>query len=245
MPREGYFLAAVLACGPGATVSHRSAAALWSIRSTAQARTDVTVPTSRRGRLGIRFHETRLADDERTVLDRIPVTTPARTLLDLASVLDRRRLARAVNEAEVQRIFDGRALAALLDRYPRRHGAPALRAALAELDPGASMAESELEHRFRELIDNHALPPAEFNRWIEVPGRRYRVDALWADQRLIAEVDGYATHATRRQFEDDRARDLDLQLAGWRMTRFTWRQLRDHPDHTAHALRTLLGTDDA
>ncbi len=238
-PRGAWF-AALIAAGPGATLSHRSAAAAWALGADPSSVVEVIVPHHRRQRRGIRVRHVPLAADERTVRDGIPVTTPARTLLDLASVLDRRRLARTVNEAEVQRVFDGRALAALLDRHPHRHGAPALRAVLAALDPGPAVIRSELEHRFRELLADHDLPPAELNARIHVPGHRYEVDALWRAQRLIAEVDGFATHATRRQFEEDRIRDLALQIAGWRVVRFTWRQLRDRPGEVAAGLTALL-----
>jgi len=240
VPPNGYFLAAVLACGPEATLSHRSAAALWGIRPTGQLRTEVTVPRSIRRRDGIQLRRAALAADEQATVDGIPITSPARTLLDLAAVLDRPALRRAVNEAEVQRIFDGRAIAACLERNPRRPGAPALRAVLASLDPGRGVTRSELENRFADVVDRYALPEPELNPDVQVPEDSYEVDALWRPQRLIAELDGGATHSTRHQFERDRLRDTKLALAGWQVVRITWLRLRDHPAEVAADLRALL-----
>lgn len=245
VPREGHFLAAVLACGPDATLSHRSAAALWGIRPTARARTEVSCPRALRPRDGIQLHRAILAADERATIEAIPVTTPARTLLDLAAVLDRRQLERAVNEAEVQRIFDGIALAALLDRHPHRHGAPALSAVLADSDPGATRTRSELEAAFLDVVRRHGLPSPEINTRVEAPGSSYEVDALWRPQRLIAELDGAATHSTRRQFERDRLRDTKLTLAGWRVVRITWLRLRGNPAEVAADLQALLAPSHA
>jgi len=240
VPPKGHFLAAVLACGADAVLSHRSAAALWSIRPTSQVRTDVTCPRALRSRGTIRLHRAALAEDERATVDGIPVTSPARTLLDVAAVLDRRRLRRAVNEAEIQRIFDGRALAVLLDRHAHRHGAPALSAVLAELDPGAARTRSELEASFLDVVREHRLPSPQINVEMDVPGGRYEVDALWRSQRLIVELDGAATHSTRRQFESDRLRDAKLALGGWQVIRITWLRLRERPDDVAADLRALL-----
>lgn len=115
-------MAAVLAGGAGAVLSHRSAATLWRIRLSARKQAEVTVPRRRGRRPAIQFHQTPLPADELTVHDGIPVTTVARTLLDLAAVVDQRQVERAINEAEVLRLWDEVSLAALVERYPRRAG---------------------------------------------------------------------------------------------------------------------------
>jgi len=240
VPRNGRLLAAVLASGPGATLSHRSAAALWDLVREAPRRTDVTTHRALRQRETIHLHRASLSPDERMVRDGIPVTTPARTLLDLAAVLPRDRLERAANEAEVQRVYDGRALARLLERYPHRGGVPALRAVIADLALGARITDNEFEQRFLALLDASSLPRAEHNAWIGAGGTRYRIDAVWRAQRLAVEVDGRATHMTARRFETDRRRDIDLQREGWCVARFTWRRLRDDPRSVVADIRALL-----
>ncbi len=237
---EGHWLAAVLAGPPDAVLSHRSAAALWGIRRAAVTRTDVTTRGSRRPRPGLRFHAARLPDDERTVRDAIPVTTPARTLLDLAAVLDRDRLERAIHEAEIARLYDGRAIAALLDRYPRRHGVPQLRSVLASLDAGTTVTRSRFEALFRAFVRRRDVPAARLNERVAVPGDCVEVDAHWPAHRLVAELDGRDTHLTRRAFEEDRLKDLRLQAAGWRVVRITWRRLHDDPEGLERDLRVLL-----
>ncbi len=134
-------MTAVLAGGPCAVPSHRSAAGLWGIRSW-RGDTDVTLPSSRRQRPGITWHVTNLPDDETTSLDAIPVTTVPRTRLDLAAVLDQRGVERAINEAEVRRYTDPLSLPALLDRYPRRRGTAVIRAILDGADIGATLTRS-------------------------------------------------------------------------------------------------------
>jgi very-short-patch-repair endonuclease len=213
--KEGRWLAAVLAAGPGAVLSHRSAAALWGIRPTAATRIEVTTPKQLRPRPNLLPHCAVLPRDEITERDGIPVTTAARTLLDLAATLDRHQLARALDEAEVLRLEGpGR----LMDRYPRKRGTKTLRALLNE---SRRNLRSPLEAEFLALLDDHGFQRPETNTIIE----GYEVDAAWRAARLIVELDGYATHGTRRAFERDRARDRRLSAAGWRTARFTSLQL--------------------
>jgi hypothetical protein len=182
LSQRGRWMAAVLACGPDAVLSHQSAAALWCIRHTAKARVDVTAPRALRPRPGIHPHCAALPTDEVTAHDSIPTTTPDRTLLDLAAVVPRQTLERALDEAEVLRLPGP---AALLDRYPRRRGAANLRSLLLTAR-SPTPTRTELENRFRSFVDDHGLPRPEINTMIE----GYEVDAAWREARLIVEVEG-------------------------------------------------------
>ena len=233
-------MAAVLACGSHAALSHRSAAALWGLRPTMRAAIDVTVPR-RAGfsRPGVDVHRARRLDPaDVTRVRGVPCTTVARTLLDLAEVLDGQALGRACEQAEVLRILDRRAVDRVLARADGRHGAPALRTVLAEV--GCALTRSELEKRFLALCAAAGVPLPRVNAWLELDGGGLEVDFLWDVQRLIVETDGHRTHGTRRAFERDRRRDQRLTLAGWRVVRVTWRQLTLDPDDVARTIGALL-----
>jgi hypothetical protein len=234
---HGRWMAAVLASGEETRLTFRSAGMLWNIRRTERGLIEVTSPHRGRGRPGIQRHRADLPADEVTVHHGISTTTVPRTLLDLASVLTPHQLARAVNEAEVQRLHDPLSLDALLERYPRRPGVPALRAILGQ---SATLTRGELEKRFREFLIKAGLPLLEANAGVQVDGVWYEVDCLWREQRLIAELDGRTTHGTTQAFETDRARDRILQAAGFRVVRITWRQLHESPAAVAADLRALL-----
>jgi very-short-patch-repair endonuclease/predicted transcriptional regulator of viral defense system len=236
--RDAAWLAAVLAAGDGAALSYRSAAALWGIRQSGRARVEVSVPRHRRSSARLELHWVPMQPDEITSERGIPVTTPARTLFDLAAVVSEEQLERAFDEAEVRRLTSPTSLDALLARYPGRKGAPAIRKVLAKhAAVGQTVTRSELERRFLSLVDASGLPRPRMNR----AGDQGELDATWHDERLVVELDGFAVHGTRRAFEDDRARDRALQVAGWRVVRITWRQLRDEPDTIAVQLSALLG----
>ncbi len=212
----------MIACGEDAVLSHRAAGALWGLAAAAVGDVDVTVPGRNPGRRpGIRVHRARRLD-RRDVRRRyeIPMTAPARTLLDLAAVLSRREIERAVNEAQIRRLTRPEELLAVLGRSSGRGGAVTLRALLEE---GARTAptRSEAEDRLLALLRAAELPPTDVNARVG----RHEVDLLWREQRLIVEVDGYAYHASRAAFERDRLRDAELQAAGYRVMRVTWRQL--------------------
>jgi hypothetical protein len=217
-------MAAVLAGGDGAHLSHRSAAALWGVLPN---RGEIQITTKRRlrPRDKINFHSQSLLLDEVTTYDGIPTTTVARTLLDIAAT-EPDQLERAFNEAEYLRLWDATGVAELIDRYPRRSGAPALRALL---DAGAKgITREELEHRFHAFVEEHGLPRPELNADLEIePGRWIRVDCLWRAARLIVELDGHAAHSTTSRFHSDRERDRLLALAGWTVVRVTSRHLTD------------------
>ena len=238
--RDGRWMAAVLAAGWRAVVSHRSAAALWGLRATGRARVEVTVPRKLASRPAIEVHVSRLAADEVTTHRGIPVTTPPRTLLDLAAVLGARHLERAINEAEVLRLTDPTSLDDLVKRNPRRRGTAALRRILATQTIGATITRSELEERFLQFLVAAGLPRPAVNANLTIGGQSIEVDCAWPAQRVIAELDGHASHNTTAGFERDRARDRALQAAGWRVIRITWRQLHDEPAAVAGDLARLL-----
>jgi predicted transcriptional regulator of viral defense system len=234
--RRGRWMAALLAGGEGAVLSHRSAAALWGLCPPRAGEVEVSMPRVRQPQQGIRFYRNAPAPDEITTVDGIPVTTVPRTLFDLAAVADRRELERALNEADVLGLRDRLSLDDLLTRYPRRPGSATARAALAARRAGASATRSELEERFLELIDEGGLPRPETNALVTVGERSFELDCLWRAQRLAVELDGRAAHATPQAFERDRERDRTLQAAGGRPVRITWRQLH----HDARAVKTDL-----
>jgi very-short-patch-repair endonuclease/predicted transcriptional regulator of viral defense system len=240
LSREGRWMAAVLACGPDGVLSHRSAAALWGMLQSARGRVEVTVPKWRRPHSNIQIHQALIPSDEMTFVGGIPVTTVPRTLLDLAAIVDRRRVERAIEQAEVLRLTDRLSLGDLVARYPRRQGVATVRAVLAGGRVGATITRSELEERFLAFLEEAVLPRPELNARMELGGAWVEVDCLWRPEKLIVELDGYGSHGTRAAFERDRARDRLLQAAGWRVVRITWRQLHDEPATVAADLRALM-----
>ena len=239
LTQKGRWMAAVLAAGPGAVLSHRSAAALWRLGMTELAPVEVTIPRSCRRRSAVVTHRAVLVVDEITIVDGIPVTTVARTLLDLAAFQPRRQLERALHEADIQRLWDVTGLHALVDRYPARRGTRTLRAILAD---HVTISKHELERRFLAFLEGNGFPRPQSNRLIPTAVRSYECDVVFAGARLIVELDGYETHGTRKRFEEDRARDRALTIGRWRVNRITWRQLRDDPHELARDLHALLDT---
>ena len=238
------WMAAVLAVGPDAALSHRSAAALWKIRSSSRPTIDVTAPRQCR-RPGLETHRLALRLDEVTTHCGIPTTTVARTLFDLAGVVRPEHLAAAVTEAEIRPLTSPTSLADLVERYPGRRGSAALRRILERRHEIARMVtKSDLETAFLAVVDAHGLPRPRTNTRIPVPGEPM-VDAAWREQRLVAELDSYGIHTSCRNFESDRARDRELQAAGWRVVRITWRQLTTDADTIVRQLRVLLGVPPA
>lgn len=235
---EGRRMAALLACGQNAVMSHRTAGDAWDIRRSASGRIDVTVPARAR-RLPpppVTLHRSDLRHGaETTTCGGIPVTTPARTLLDLAAVLPRSSLERAMERAETLRLFDLTSVQAVLLAHPRRAGSRALAAILESWSP-AALTRSELEERFLVLCARAAIPRPLVN----VRVGPYEVDFLWRRERVVVETDGHAHHGTRAAFERDRARDAALQAAGYRVIRFTYRQVTREPGVVARVLRSVL-----
>jgi len=220
---EGWWMAALLAAGDGAVLSHRTAAAVWGIRPPGGARVDVSI-RSRAGRAhrpGIAMHRPRtLTVDEITRHEGLPVTTPARTLIDLAEVIRTRALASALSDAERLRLDLGD-LHALLDRHTAKRGAARVRRQLADLHAADAWTRSDLERRFLRLVRRHGLPQPAVNAWVA----GMEVDFIWRDERVVVEVDGHAYHRTRQAFEDDHRRTVELRLAGYEVLRFTDRQI--------------------
>lgn len=229
----GRRLAAVWAYGDRAALSHRSAAAAWGLRGGGGARVDVTVRArSVSARPGTRPHLT-TRPVETTTRGVLPITTPARTLLDLAAVVVPHQLTAALGQAEVLGLFDLRALEEIVAAHPRHRGRTRLVAALAR---DAPLTLSALEDRFLALCDAHGLPRPAVN----ARPLGFRVDFLWPERRLIAETDGWRFHRTRAAFEADRARDQALTAAGYAVLRFTHRQVGDAPADVAAKLSGLL-----
>ncbi len=205
--------------------------------STGLREVDVTIPPdSRRYRPGIRIHRMALRDDEVTTFDMIPVTTPARTLYDLAGILPERDLERALAEALARRLTTRDQLETLATRYRRRAGVGRLRALLGS-DQQPALTRSAAEEHFLAMIRRAQLPAWEVN----VDVRGHEVDFFWRTERLAVEIDGFAFHSSRRRFESDRRRDADLAAAGVRVMRITWRQIENEPEALLVRLALALG----
>jgi hypothetical protein len=203
-------------------------------------RIDVTVRGSgERRHPGIRLHRRHaISADETTVHAGIPVTTAARTLLDLAATQPRRVVERALDQAEVLRLFDLGELRQVTTAHRGRPGAPLLAQLLDDGDAGATVTRSELEDAFVALCDAAGLPRPLVNTSIE----GIDVDFHWRAERLVVEVDGFRYHGTRRAFERDRARDAQLAAAGWRTLRFSHVQVFEHPGAVIRAVTRSLST---
>jgi hypothetical protein len=235
---DGRRIAAVLAAGQDAALSHRAAAAVWELRPSAAL--ELTSAGDRRGREGFTVHHLPLPPDEVTSVRGIPVTTVPRTLFDLAAVLPKSQVERAINQAEIRRLMDPLSLADLVDRHPGRKGITMIKAIL---EDGAPITRSELEVRFLSFLKKAGLPRPEVNVPLLVAGRWIECDCVWRDRGVIVELDGLAAHGTAAAFERDRARDRMLHARGWRSVRITWRQLHREPEAVAYDLKTLLSAD--
>jgi very-short-patch-repair endonuclease len=224
---EGRWMAAVLACGQGAVLSHATAAAAWDLRPVGSGAIHVTIPASARRRApkGIRLHRSRTI--EATTHRGIPITTPTRTIIDLARTLTGRPLEKALDRADQLGLID-------FAELHQRRIPTSLQAQLATYQP--TLTRSEAEDALISLCDAHNLPRPETNTVIEGE----EVDAVWRHARLIVEVDGYRYHRSPTAFETDRARDVKLTLAGWRVLRFTYAQITQQPDYVAAALECAL-----
>jgi predicted transcriptional regulator of viral defense system len=228
----GRFLAAVFSAGEGAVLSHLGAAVLWNLLPERGPRVDVTVPGgARKGGRTVIVHRSPLGEHEVSTMDGIPVTTPARTVLDLAAVVSRRELERAMDEAAYLRLdLSG------LEPQQGRRGSAAISRVLAEHQAGTTLTRSRMEELMLALCDRFELPRPLCN--FEVEG--YTVDFVWPQARLIVETDGWRAHGTRRAFETDRRRDAHLIAVGWRPMRLTWNRLTKEPLEVAGQLKELL-----
>ena len=233
-------MAAVLASGEEALLSHRSAARLWRLLPAASEWIDVTRPDRRIRRDGIVAHRGFIPDDERDVVDGIPVTSPFRTIFDLAALVSLRELERAFHEAEVRGLRDRVSLPMLLERYPGRRGARNLRALLESPEP-VGWTRNDFEEAFLALVDAYGLPRPRMNADLSVRGRFFEIDALWERERVAVELDSRSVHGTRKRFESDRQRDRILVAEGWKTMHVTWRQLQEEPEEIVADLRSALG----
>jgi very-short-patch-repair endonuclease len=238
-------MAAVLACGTHAVLSHRSAGALWGLLPAAPgSELEVTLPRDVRRRVpGVIAHRTCvLGVDDITMCDGIPVTTPIRTLLDLGAVLPSHDLEHAIAMADRAGMVRTEHLATHVNGLPSRsgrlgatyRGAARIRALL-EVH-GAALTRSEAEARLLALIRRARLPRPRVNTLL----LGYEVDFLWEDQRLVVEVDGFAYHSSEKAFARDRRRDAELTTSGFNVVRFTWDDVSRHPEATLVMLAQAL-----
>jgi hypothetical protein len=243
MTREKRLMAAVLACAPDAVLSHRSAVVLWGLRKNGRhASIDVTAP-NRRGRIpkGISAHrDGSLAAEDRTTVHGIPCTTVVRTLLDFAAVAPVWELRKAVSEAEVLRILDHDEVRRVIKRSRGRRGVARLRMVMDEIHPKTKWARSDMEIAFLDMCKRAGLPEPEVNVTLYPGGRKTMPDFLWRDAGLVVEADSREFHDTGSAFESDREREQRLQLAGWRVSRCTWRQIEREPRRLGETICGLL-----
>jgi very-short-patch-repair endonuclease len=238
-------MAAVLACGPDAALSHRSAAALHGLRRHGGTRIDVTIPIrSGRAHAGIQIHRsTTLTPEDVTDVNGIPCTTVARTLFDLADVLSRRPHERAFDEAEVLDVFDLWAIQDQLQRNRgRRRAVKKVTALLNEHYVGSTPTRSELEEAFFSMCRKRDLPQPEVDQWILLPdgGPPILADFLFRAQRVVVETDGDKYHSTAQARERDPERDQRLTVHGYVPVRTTWRQTMRRPDPLATRLKRII-----
>lgn len=228
-------MAAVLACGPGAALSHGSAAALWGIGPLLPD-VEVTIPTaSPRRRGGVRIHRRpNLLPTHVTVRRAIPVTNPVRTTLDLAGRLGSARLERAINEADRLGLFSPEALLTALDAYAGVRGAARLRSILEART--FRLTDSELERRFLRIVEEAGLSLPLTRQ--DVNG--FRVDFFWPDLGLVVETDGLTYHRTPSQQARDRVRDQAHLAAGLTPLRFTHAQVRYESGYVCETLTSLV-----
>lgn len=237
---EGRVIAAVLAMGTGAVAGHHTAAALWRIEEPPSGPIQVTVPQARRPQDGIEIHRGAPPRDEVAVVANVPVTSVARTLLDISRTDDSPAVRRLVKQAEFRRMTDATALTAILQRYPRRQGRRPLASVVRSQHLGTGRSRSEMEDLFLEFLVERSLPLPERNVVLDVRGHRFEVDCLWRKARLVVELDSRSAHATDSAFEEDRARDRVLVAARWWPMRITWAQLHTERDDLEADIRGVL-----
>ncbi|HWC12471.1 MAG TPA: DUF559 domain-containing protein [Acidimicrobiales bacterium] len=239
-------LAACLAAGPEAVASHRSAAALWDLDGIGPGWLELSVSRPRCHRLpGVIVHRSTDLDLTKAVVRAgIPVTDPARTILDLGAVAPVWKVEAALESALGRRLVSVAGLRVALAAVARRgrRGAGVLRALLEERSDAARVTESVLEQRLLRLLGAHSLPSPVTQHEVRVGERLVgRVDFAYPGQRLAVEVDGYESHSSLAAFGRDRARQNDLVAAGWTVLRFTWDNVVRRPERVADVLHQVLG----
>jgi very-short-patch-repair endonuclease len=239
---KGKWMAAVLACGEGALLSHQSAATLHGLLNARSGRIHVTVPRRTTvARPGIRVHRsTCLAPQDRDEVDGIPCTSVPATLLGIAASAPRNVLESASNRAEMEGLLDMRAIDELLTRRKSHPGATRLRAALEVDGLGLDRTKSKLEKRFLRLARETGLPAPAINAWMPIPGEEMQCDFVWHRERVVVEVDAWETHGTRRAFRNDRRRDRLLRAHGWDPVRVTGHDVESDPDGVIRGVQAML-----
>jgi hypothetical protein len=234
---RGRWMAATLACGPSAVLSHGSAAHLWGVRDSSGP-IEVTRRSGHRRPHGVWLHQTRrLPPEQVTVVDGIPVTSIERAFVDMAARLDSRQLERDLVTADRNRLLDWTELRLLVEEAVGKWGRNRLRRVIAEVDPRAADTLSPLEVDFLALCRRADLPAPEVN--VRVEGRL--VDFCWPASRLIVETDGYRYHDDRPAFERDHESTVALMNAGYKVLRATYRMLQRDPEPFLRLVRDSLG----
>ncbi|MDX6623015.1 MAG: hypothetical protein QOE75_947 [Solirubrobacterales bacterium] len=244
-------MGAVLACGPGTVVSHRSAAVLLGLLDRAPVVVDVTAPGERGRHIdGIKAHQvpSPLRAETLTVAG-IPCTNPTGTMVDLAGLVGAPTLRGAFEVAAFKRLLDLDAIEAVLGRG-RRRGAPTLRAVIAEWRAAATALptqpklRSPFEAKLLPLLATSGLPMPEVNAPVSTPGGRLEVDLLWPDHRFVVEADSRKHHGNDLAFERDRWRDRELMRAGYATLRVPWRHAEREAEAVLDAIRVRLSSHD-
>jgi very-short-patch-repair endonuclease len=218
--------AALLSLGPGAVLSHRSAAAAWEIAAREEPVHVSVLGRKPRSRPGVHIHlPRRLKPQDIRTRHNLRLTSPARTLIDFGAQANSSELQQAFGDARAQRLLTDRALNEALARASRNHPGAALIRAMLGADPDTTNTRSENERRLRRLLKAAGLPQPLANRLVH----GYLVDFVWPQAKLILEIDAYGTHGHPGAFESDRKRDQVHIAAGYTVIRVTWRQLRDEP----------------
>lgn len=231
----GRWMAAVLACGAGAVLSHSSAAQLWGVQKTSKKGViHVTIPPGRRARhTGIRVYRRTLTSAQRARSQGIPLTAITQTLVDQATIVPRKHLEAAVNEADKLDLIDPQSLR---DEIAHQTGRPGVRTLRTLLDETTlTLTDSELERLFLPIAERAGLPPPETQSRL----RGFRVDFHWLDLKLVVETDGLRYHRTPAQQAKDRYRDQRLTAAGLTVLRFTHAQVVHDPEQVVATLKAV------
>jgi Protein of unknown function (DUF559) len=243
MTQERRWMAAVLAFGPDAVLSHRSAGQLWGLVPRSSIAPEVTRP-GRASRPHLVAHQGTLLGDEVVRVRGIPVTSVPRTMFDLAATRSEREVERAWNEMEVRGFRDRLSVPHLLERHPGRKGSLVLARLAERKELPVGITRNDLEEAFLALIDRFGLPRPRMNAHLAVRDRFYEIDCLWEDLQVAIELDGGAVHKTTKAFHDDRERDRILTAEGFTTARITWDHIQDTPQEVAADLQRILTVPD-
>ncbi|HEX4732362.1 MAG TPA: type IV toxin-antitoxin system AbiEi family antitoxin domain-containing protein [Solirubrobacterales bacterium] len=237
---ESRWMAAVLAHGPHAVLSHRSAGQLWGLYPRSGIAPEVTAPGSKKTKKRIVAHRGQVMRDEVVRVRGIPVTSVPRTMFDLAGMLKERDVERAWNEMEVRGYRQRLSVPHLLERYPGRKGSLLLSRLADRKTLPVGITRNDLEETFLALIDRFELPRPQMNVHVALRGRFYEIDCLWEDRKVAIELDGGGAHGTTEAFQKDRERDRILAAEHYTTARITWDHIQQTPEEVAADLRSIL-----